>query len=80
MRFFSGADGTLESYHLPTTGLQPIRSSCQVVISGTPFNLACDSDGLWKAGSAAFPQPLENSPGFPQTHSLDDEYFSLDFL
>jgi hypothetical protein len=22
----------------------------------------CDSDGLWKAGFAAFPQPLENPP------------------
>jgi len=30
----------------------------------------CDSDGLWEAGSAAFPQPLENPSGFPQTHSL----------
>jgi hypothetical protein len=25
-----------------------------------------------KPAIAAFPQPLENPPGFPQTHSLDD--------
>jgi hypothetical protein len=42
--------------------------------------MGCDSDGLWKAGSATFPQPLENPSGFPQTHSLDDETFRLDFL
>ena len=39
-----------------------------------------DSDGLWKAGFAAFPQPLENPSGFPQTHSLDDEEISLDSI
>jgi hypothetical protein len=39
-----------------------------------------DSDGLWKAGFAAFPQPLENPAGFPQAHSLDDGHFRLDFL
>ena len=33
-----------------------------------------------KPAVAAFPQPLENPTGFPQTHSLDDELFSLDFL
>jgi hypothetical protein len=30
--------------------------------------------------STTFPQGLENPPGFPQTHSLDDELFTLDFL
>jgi len=41
---------------------------------------ACDSDGLWKAGRAAFPHPLENPPGFPQPHRLYDGEFTLDFL
>jgi len=26
-----------------------------------------------KLADATFPQALENPPGFPQTHSLDDE-------
>jgi len=26
-----------------------------------------------KPAAAAFPQPLENPPGFPQPHSPDDE-------
>ena len=33
-----------------------------------------------KPAIAVFPQPLENPPGFPQTHSLDDEREGLDFL
>jgi hypothetical protein len=33
----------------------------------------CDPGGLWKLGFAAFPQTLENPPGFPQTHSPNDE-------
>jgi len=33
-----------------------------------------------KPAIAAFPQPLENPPGFPQTHSPDDGRFGLDFL
>ncbi len=39
-----------------------------------------DSDGLWKAGFAVVPQPLENLGGFPQSHSLDDDEFLLDSL
>jgi hypothetical protein len=33
-----------------------------------------------KPAVAAFPQPSENPPGFPQTHSLDDQREGLDFL
>jgi hypothetical protein len=33
-----------------------------------------------KPAIAVFPQPLENPPGFPQTHSPDDEVLRLDFL
>jgi len=33
-----------------------------------------------KPAVAAFPQPLENPSGFLQTHSLDDEISTLDFL
>jgi hypothetical protein len=33
-----------------------------------------------KPAIAAFPQALENPPGFPQTHSLDDGSLRLDFL
>jgi hypothetical protein len=62
-----------------------IRTQSQPYIA--PFTLPqlplghySDSDGLWKAGFAAFPQALENPPGFPQTHSRDDEDFPLDSL
>ena len=30
-----------------------------------------------RLADATFPQALENAPGFPQTHSLDDEIFLL---
>ena len=30
-----------------------------------------------KLADATFPQALENPPGFPQTHSLDDEISTL---
>ena len=30
-----------------------------------------------KLADATFPQALENPPGFPQTHSLDDETSTL---
>ena len=33
-----------------------------------------------KPAIAVFQQPLENPPGFPQTHSPDDEDLGLDFL
>ena len=33
-----------------------------------------------KPAIAVFPQTLENPTGFPQTHSLDDDLFSLDYL
>ena len=33
-----------------------------------------------KPAIPAFPQPLENPSGFPQTHGLDYELFTLDFL
>jgi len=33
-----------------------------------------------KPAGTFFPQPLENPTGFPQTHSLGDELFGLDFL
>jgi hypothetical protein len=33
-----------------------------------------------KPAIAVFPQPLENPKGSPQTHSPDDEIFTLDFL
>jgi hypothetical protein len=49
----------------------------------TPENASYASVGLWEAGYAPFPQPLENPPGFPQLHSSDDEekfQKNLDFL
>ena len=33
-----------------------------------------------KPAITVFPQPLENPTGLPQTHSLDDGQFTLDFL
>jgi hypothetical protein len=33
-----------------------------------------------RPATAVLPQPLENPPGFPQPHRLDDEDFRLDFL
>ena len=33
-----------------------------------------------KPAITVFPQPLENPPGFPQTHRLYDGKFTLDFL
>ncbi len=56
------------------------RRECMPVIFAAHGARILLDDGLWKAGSAAFPQPLENPPGFPQAHSNDDGLFGLDFF
>jgi hypothetical protein len=47
-----------------------------IVALARPVTLPVDG----KPAIAAFPQTLENPPGFPQPHSLDDGRLGLDFL